>query len=126
MEIGLQSLLTRKAYELSNIALEYLLREEGLYYEWFYMLKGLVKECLETIQPNISYNDPLDINKFIKVKKILFKDQSLTQLIKGVVIRKNIANKRMSNSLSNPSVLMIKGDFDQSSGRLFYTRQFLY
>jgi len=115
MEVGVQTLLTRRVYELSNIALEEILKENGLFEDWYHYLKGIVKECMETIQPHIFFDDNLNFNDFIKIKKIPYKDQSLTQFVRGVVIHKNVLNKRMSNNLNHPIILMFKGNLDSTS-----------
>lgn len=115
MEAGVQTLLTRRVYELSNVALELILKENGLYEGWYHYLKGIVKECMETIQPHIMFDDNLNFNDFIKIKKIPYKDQSLTQFVRGVVIHKNVLNKRMSNNLNRPIILMVKGNLDSTS-----------
>ena len=104
--------LTRRAHELSDNALEHLLREENVFDEWYGILRTLTKECLELVQANITYIDDLDINKYVKVKKILHKDQSLTQIVRGVVTRRSNTSRKMKSQFSNPNILMIKGDLD--------------
>ena len=59
--------------------------------------------------------DHININTYIKVKKILYKDNSLTKLIKGVVIRKNITHNKMAKDIQVPSILMIRGNLEVSS-----------
>jgi len=59
--------------------------------------------------------DHININTYIKVKKILYKDNSLTKLIKGVVIRKNITHNKMAKEIQVPSILMIRGNLEVSS-----------
>lgn len=58
--------------------------------------------------------DHININTYIKIKKILYKDNSLTSLIKGVAIRKNVAHKKMNTELYSPSILMIRGNLECS------------
>ena len=109
---SLEHLLSQRAYELSNNALEFLLKEEGLCDNWYGILKALVKDCMEKIQANITYSDDLDINRFIKVKTIPYQSEALTRIVMGVVVRKNILNKKMKNDFSNPNILMINGDLE--------------
>ena len=115
---SLQALLARRAYELSNNALEYLLKEENLYDDWYGIIKALAKEAVEVIQANVTYKDDLNINKHIKVKKIPYEDQSLTQLVGGVVIRKNVVSRKMKVDLENPRILMLEGDLDLAMDEL--------
>lgn len=49
----------------------------------------------------------MDITFYVKTKILPFRDHSLTGYFKGVVIRKNIALKKMSTELKNPRILII-------------------
>lgn len=56
--------------------------------------------------------DSTDICEYIRVKKILHKDRSLTKVVRGTVLRKNVAHKKMNTELKKARVLMISGDVD--------------
>jgi hypothetical protein len=47
-------------------------------------------------------------NSFIKIKLIDWIDNSKSCYINGIVISKNIADKRMKTDIDNPSILLLK------------------
>ena len=49
----------------------------------------------------------MNICSHVKIKKVLFSDQSATRYVRGMVCRKNLANKRMRAQFDNPKILMI-------------------
>ena len=54
----------------------------------------------------------MDINSFIKIKKILYVDHTATEYVRGIVCRKNVAHKRMKTSFEKPKILLILGGLD--------------
>lgn len=54
----------------------------------------------------------MDITCYVKTKILPFRDHSLTGYFKGVVIRKNIALKKMLTELKSPRILIIQGSLD--------------
>lgn len=54
----------------------------------------------------------MNVMNYIKIKKIPFQNYSATQYMKGLVIRKNVANKKMQTLHRNPKILLIKGSLD--------------
>ena len=66
----------------------------------------------------VHLSNPLDsiqqmnINHFIKIKKIPYKDYSLTRYIRGAAFRKNISHKKMNAFYFNPRTLVIGGSLD--------------
>lgn len=59
----------------------------------------------------------MDINYYVKIKKIVYPDSSLTSLIKGIVFRKNVNHKRMKTIFKSPKILILIGnlDFDENN-----------
>jgi len=49
----------------------------------------------------------MDFNHFIKIKIINYEDNSKSEYINGIVISKNIADKRMRTDIMNPKILLI-------------------
>lgn len=47
-------------------------------------------------------NDSMNFNSFIKIKIINWHDNSKSAYINGVVMSKNIADKRMKSVIDNP------------------------
>jgi hypothetical protein len=60
-------------------------------------------------------NEPMDINYYVKIKKLIYYDQSLTGYFRGVVFRKNVAHKRMRQSFLNPKILILLGSIEFES-----------
>lgn len=50
----------------------------------------------------------MNFNSFIKIKIINWKDNSKTSYLNGIVISKNIADRRMLNLIENPQILILK------------------
>ncbi|CAD8201944.1 unnamed protein product [Paramecium pentaurelia] len=71
-----------------------------------------VKKAVEDIQFSSLNSDPLDITCYVKTKLLPYKDYSLTCYFPGIVIRKNIALKRMQTELFKPRILIIHGNLD--------------
>jgi hypothetical protein len=50
----------------------------------------------------------MNFNSFIKIKIINWEDNSRSAYVNGVVMSKNIADKRMKSNITNPSILLLK------------------
>jgi hypothetical protein len=50
----------------------------------------------------------MNFNSFIKIKIINWGDNSKSAYINGVVISKNIADKRMESNIKDPQILLLK------------------
>jgi chaperonin GroEL (HSP60 family) len=50
----------------------------------------------------------MDFNHFIKIKIINYEDNSKSEYINGIVLSKNIADKRMKTNITNPKILLVK------------------
>lgn len=49
----------------------------------------------------------MDLNDYVKIKIIDWKDNSMSQYINGIVMTKNLADRRMKNTLEKPSILLL-------------------
>lgn len=77
--------------------------------KWQRMLTGFVMKAVEQVQPSSRMlGDIMDINHFIKVKIIDWKDSSKSNYVNGVVMSKSIASKRMQSSRIKPRILLLK------------------
>jgi len=77
--------------------------------KWESMLTDFVLRAVEQVKPSSRMlGDIMDINEFIKVKIIDWKDNTKSQYINGVVMSKSIASKRMQNVRINPKILLLK------------------
>lgn len=68
-----------------------------------YTLKAirLVKPSKRTM------NDSMDINDYVEIKLIEYKNDSKCKYINGCVIQNNIADKRMRSNIENPQILLV-------------------
>jgi len=56
--------------------------------------------------PDVRKEDDMDICEYVKCKKIPGGSKTDCEMISGVVFTKNIANKKMASTLSNPKILV--------------------
>lgn len=57
----------------------------------------------------------MDINTYIQIKQIPYKDSSLTDYMWGIVCRKNVVHKKMKLFLTKPKILIIEKSLDLDS-----------
>lgn len=89
-----------------------LIKSFGLSLSWLDVVKPLVKEAVRKVKTNILQEDMMDINQYVKVKKIPGGRQSNTNLVYGVVCTKNVTHKKMETSVRNPSILLLRCAFE--------------
>ena len=98
--------------------------------KWGKQLLDFVKLAVENVRPSSrKLNDPMNFNQFIKIKIINWHNNSKSAYINGVVISKNIADKRMKSLIDEPQILLLKdsvGIADESSKNDFSDIQNLY
>ena len=77
--------------------------------KWGGKLLEFVKTAVDNVKPSSRLlNDSMNFNSFIKIKIINWKDNSKSAYINGVVMNKNLADKRMLQQIDNPSILLLK------------------
>ena len=91
-----------------------LIREGRQFYEnWFQILFKLITKAISKLSPSFrDIKDSLDINDYIKIKILKYKDQSKCRLIDGYVLTKNVASKKMKPPLENPKILLFDCGLD--------------
>ena len=73
----------------------------------------ILKQVIGEVKISATYKtDSMDICKYVKIKRVSYKDMSKSQLIKGVVSRKNLVNKKMRTNFNYPRVLMIESSLE--------------
>ena len=75
-------------------------------------VKPLVKEAAKNVKTNVFQDDTMDINQYVKVKKIPCGRRSDSTLIYGVACTKNVTHKKMETSIQNPTILLLKCAFE--------------
>jgi chaperonin GroEL (HSP60 family) len=54
----------------------------------------------------------MNLNDFVKIKLINWKDQTMSQYVNGVVLTKNLADRRMQSHFTNPTILLLKNTLE--------------
>lgn len=54
----------------------------------------------------------MDINEYVKVKIVEWRDSSLSQYVDGIVFSKTVADRRMNHSFENPKILLLKNTLE--------------
>ena len=98
---------------LINYALKINFDDENIISEWKNIIYILIKETLSNLRPSFRYlSDSLDINNFIKIKIIPYKDTSLCQVIQGYVLHNKKKVKNIKNNIENPKILLLDREID--------------
>lgn len=85
----------------------FIFKKYKIYDKWFKKLFDLIEKSVRNILPStINRADVMDINKYVKIKKIPYKDETLTKYMNGVVCRKNIIDKKMKNRFPAPRIFI--------------------
>ena len=91
------------------------LQNPFLYDNWYEKIVQLVKKVMNKISPSFrDLKDSMNINDYIKIKTIKYKNQSLCRLIDGFAFRKNVSSKKMRTSIDNPKILLLDCGLDSN------------
>lgn len=81
---------------ISKVVTEQLLANKLSVRKWHSLVFGFVTKAAEQVRPSSRLlNDSLDINQYIKIKIIDWRDQSKSAYVNGIVMTKNLADRRM-------------------------------
>ncbi|KAG5518965.1 hypothetical protein PMAC_002496 [Pneumocystis sp. 'macacae'] len=75
--------------------------------DWEQILIPILFKIVDNINPNVRNGDDIDIRHYVKIKKILGNNPTLSCYIQGLVFTKKLALKKMNTSLVNPRVVLI-------------------
>ena len=68
-----------------------------------------MQTAVDNVKPSSRMlNDSMNFNSFIKIKIINWKDNTKSAYINGIVMSKNLADKRMKSEIQNPLILLLK------------------
>ncbi|KAJ0961395.1 hypothetical protein J5N97_000431 [Dioscorea zingiberensis] len=76
---------------------------------WLDVVASLSWEAALLIKPDASHGQAMDPGSYVKVKCIASGQRSESQVIKGLVFKKNTAHKHMATKYKNPRLLLLKG-----------------
>ena len=103
------------------------LSSPNLFDNWYEKTVDLVKQAIAKVSPSYrDLGDSSNINEFIKIKTIKYKNQSLCKLIDGFAFRKNVSSKKMRFSIDNPKLLLLNCGLDVNVNEQTNTASHLY
>ena len=98
-----------------NYVLKINFHDETIVNEWKNIIYILIKETISNLRPCSRYlNDTLDINNFIKIKLIPYKDNSMCQVIQGYVLDKKKNGYNVKDTIYNPRILLLKTEINNN------------
>ena len=89
-----------------------LVKSYGLSLSWLDVIQPLIMKATQTVRTDVFAEDIMDINEYVRVKKLPCGSRSDSSLIRGVVCTKNVTHKKMCTNISNPTILLLKCAFD--------------
>lgn len=102
--------LTNFATNFLETRLAAIMREQSLNEEWYRVIITMVEQAVMTVFPSVFCRyESMDINNFIYFKHIKSSDKGLSKFVKGFVVRKQIAHKKMPKYIESPRVLIFAG-----------------
>lgn len=113
LECDLHIRIKQEALTKIEKMIEHFLKKLNFYEAYFEPLSKIVVEALNFTKIDyINGRDELDINHYIKIKKIISNDVQKIQFIKGLVFRKNISDRRMQSNFKEPRILIVSPSID--------------
>ena len=102
---------------IQKVVTEQLYMNELSCHKWEAKLTEFVLKAVEQVKPlSRMQGDFMDINSYIKVKIIDWKDNSKSSYVDGLVMSNSIASRRMQTVRTNPRVLLLRS-IGQDEGR---------
>ncbi|CAG2172837.1 unnamed protein product, partial [Oppiella nova] len=94
--------------QLYNKLLTQLLEEEGLSLSWLNVISRLTTIISAVVRPN-SHNDvdEMDVRNYVKIKTIPYGVKNDCAIINGVVLTKNVSNRKMRQTIMGPKILLL-------------------
>ena len=100
--------LTAAFESLESSLLSQLLDSAGLPAKWYEPILELSRQLSRLVKPDVRHEcDDLDVRQFVKIKRIPGGKPAESQIVQGVVCRKNIVHNDMPSQLTNPQILLI-------------------
>ncbi|CAM8946011.1 unnamed protein product [Rhodiola kirilowii] len=85
---------------------------------WTDIITSLSWEAASFVKVDPADSKAMDPDGYVKVKCVATGSRNQSQLIKGLVFKKNASHKHMPTMHSNPRLLLIRGAIDQSLSKL--------
>ncbi|KAG9459776.1 hypothetical protein H6P81_004284 [Aristolochia fimbriata] len=76
---------------------------------WLDIITSLSWEAATVLKPDTSKGGGMDPGGYVKVKCIAYGRRSESEVVKGVVCKKNVAHRRMTSKIKSPRILILGG-----------------
>ena len=107
-----ETLLKRMVSQVLNEKTDKL-RFPNLVEDWEIKIYNMTNKVINNLSPTfLNLNDSININDYLKIKTIEFRNQSKCEVIDGYAMKKNVCSKYMRNSILNPKILLLKGPLE--------------
>ncbi|XP_047322028.1 putative 1-phosphatidylinositol-3-phosphate 5-kinase FAB1D isoform X2 [Impatiens glandulifera] len=83
---------------------------------WTDIVTRLSWEAASFVKPDAREGKPMDPDGYVKVKCVATGSRNQSEVIRGLVFKKNVANKHMPTKYANPRLLLISGTLGDSVG----------
>lgn len=99
-----------------------LLAAEGLAESWVERLCEYVSAAAVSVWPSVRYaGDHMDINHYVKVTKLPMRGMRHSCYLNGIAFFRSILHKKMKLLITNPKILILKGQTDLlTDGKIAY------
>ena len=75
--------------------------------QWLSVMCRLVSECVDAVSPDPNHSDFINVLEYVHVKVIPQDEPSASEVVHGVVFRKNVAHRTMMRPVKNPRILLL-------------------
>ena len=107
-----ETLLQKMIYQVLNEKIDKL-KYPSMAEDWGNIIYDLIKQVINNLSPTfLNLNDTININDYLKIKTLEYKNQDKCKVIDGYALRKNVGIKSMRTSIENPKILLIKGNLE--------------
>ncbi len=107
-----EKVFRRKYSDHFTALMTQLIKSYGLSMSWLDVIRPLIVKATQTVRTDVFTDDIMNINEYVRVKKIPCGAKSNSSLYHGVVCTKNVTHKKMCTEIINPTILLLKCAFD--------------
>ena len=107
-----ETLLKRMINQILNEKADKL-KFPNLLEDWEVQIYNMTNKVINNLSPSfLNLNDSININDYLKIKTIEYRNQSKCEVIDGFAMRKNICSKYMRTMILKPKILLLKGPLE--------------
>ena len=100
---------------LINYVIKINFDDEKIISEWKNIIYILIKETISNLRPCAKYlDDSLDINDYIKIKIVPYRDTSMCQVIQGYALHNKIKVNNIKSNIENPKILLLNNEINNN------------